>query len=407
MVKQKTFEDSVDLDNRLAIDFKANPRWPHSHLCWEAKGPVAERYTLLESKIEKALSQSIKQTDRGIKFSLVMVGKKAKRAQPLILFTSIDAQARKDAKATIEKSGLVTRTEFKLGDLRHPPSGPIKEVAKEDEQTPQPHSFGEQSEVLFEPSDRIRLVGMPIQIRHGTALIRRATANAVYNGEHFGYVTAAHAFDECATEDEGMDEDDQEIDINFDDGNSDEELSDDGEVDVGEERDMLSLHSDTSPEESVSKQSSESPDTTLSRVSSLETNQSWAHPTMSAPNEASRQSDSLIDETQGTDQKPIFPPPRTLGRMLFPVKALDFAIIIVTDTEVISALGKLRDVTNDTEFTTGAAGTMNRSMVAWSSRGPIYGKLLESSLTMRLTSNGPYQHLYKFKYQYSQADTHF
>lgn len=59
MIGQKMFEDSVDLDTPLTVDFEANPKWPRRQLCWEAKGSVARKYAQLEREIAKVLNQSV------------------------------------------------------------------------------------------------------------------------------------------------------------------------------------------------------------------------------------------------------------------------------------------------------------------------------------------------------------
>ena len=261
----------------------------------------------------------------------------------------------------------------------------------EDEPTSKLPSFMPPYEILFDPSD-IRLVGMPILIKHNATSVRRATANAVYNGKQFGYVTAAHALEEIVAEDKDTDKDEDGMDMPFDSDSDNDEQHDDGE------RDMLSLHSNTSHESSESGRSSRSPETSPSRGSSLQTNQSHVSLTTSASNQASHQSEPLADAAKDADQA-LLAVCRTLGNVSFAMTALDYAVITVTDTKVISDLERFKGTSNDPIFTTELAESENSSIVAWSSHGPLHGKLLEAPMTMRLSNSKSYELVYKFTYQ--------
>lgn len=294
-----------------------------------------------------------------------MVGVKKSRACPYIIFTSTDKQARKLAQKATRDSGLLTNTEFSLGNLRHPPSEPITEVAMEnepsagtsDESFVNPQPFIAPCEVFFNPSDRIRVVGMPILIKFGATFWRRATANAVYNGHKFAYVTAAHAFVESAKNAKVLDKDDEDIDLEFDDASLDEAFDDSGfdedEDDENRERDILSLHSDTYEEESVSIRSLQLLVTPPSRGSSPERNDSNMHLTKSASSESSRQSKSVIDAAQEVNQHQPSIRYRTLGMVLLMVQHLDLAVIDVIDNRVVYVLEMLRRVTSSTRFSSG------------------------------------------------------
>ncbi|XPS73934.1 hypothetical protein M3J09_006064 [Ascochyta lentis] len=164
MIGRKSFQDSVDDDKRLSIDFLANPKWKRGQFCWAAKGPIAEKYKDLEPQIRAELNQSRKESSSGVNFSLFMVGTTIKRAKPIIIFSSTDKKSRKDARKAIDRSDLLACTDFELGELRHPPSGGIKPVAMADEWTAQVLSSTSQCEILFDPMERVRLVGIPIFI---------------------------------------------------------------------------------------------------------------------------------------------------------------------------------------------------------------------------------------------------
>ena len=52
------FEDSVDEENAVEIDHKANPWWRDKYLCWEIKGPMSDEYKRISPEINQELNQS-------------------------------------------------------------------------------------------------------------------------------------------------------------------------------------------------------------------------------------------------------------------------------------------------------------------------------------------------------------
>jgi hypothetical protein len=132
---RESFEDSVDEDKRLNIDYQESSKWKRGHFCWEAKGAVAAAHALLGPSIRAELNQSRKQSSLEMAISLFMVGTTVTSASPITVISSTDMQSRKDAKKAIERSGILTDTKFELEDLRHLPSGPIRPVVMEDDLT--------------------------------------------------------------------------------------------------------------------------------------------------------------------------------------------------------------------------------------------------------------------------------
>lgn len=387
MVNFKSFESSVAVDKPLVVDHLVNPKWPSRQLCWEVKGAVADAYIKLEPRIRKELNESLKESSGAIYFSVYMVGTKPRKAKPIIIFSSTDQEARKNAREAIINSGMLAPTEFDTGHLRHLPSGPIKEVADEDGLTSESSFLTSSGKILFDPAEPIRLVGMPIIIRSSPTSVRKATANAVHNGKEFGYITAAHALKERVPTDD-LEANDVDINIPFD-----------SDTDTETEDDESDRHSDTSPDTTGSERSfSTSPVTSLSRGTSLQTTQSLSSLAPSGPDFYHQQSNvpgPVMSQTVPDTQYKL------LGRYSLTSSALDFVLIVVTDATVIAAMEELHHglARSETSFTTEAGELKHKQVLAWTSRGPQLGSLVAAPMAVCLSDSKSYELMYKFSYE--------
>jgi HEAT repeat protein len=395
MFGRNTFESSVDLDRPIKLAYK---KWPSTQYCWEAKDEVASAYKELEPDIQRELRKRLPESSRITGFAVFMVGRTSERAKPIIIIFSPDDDSRGAGKRAIKDSDLLTNTMFSLGTLRTHPAGHIEKTAMEDEAIAELPSFIPPYEVLFDPRERIRLVGMPIFIRHSTGLVRRATANVVYDGARFGYLTAAHAFEEITSMEQDMFEDD--LDIPFDTGSEidEDELTD-------EEKNMLSIHSDTSLETVKSEgQLLASPDTSRSRSPSPQTTLSHTSLIPFAHVQQSRQTEVSDESANDAAESPLTPNYKPLGTALAPVAALDYVVIVVKNSAVKSVLHNLCNGPESmgVGFTTKVIDIDSKPIIAWTSHGPQPGYLIATPMTICF-SNSSYELVYKFTYHEAEA----
>ena len=302
------------------------------HYYWEAQGEVAAEYNAIQEDLHCILNQTRSEAGPGIHIDLCMFGTEPARAKPVIVISSIDKNLRVAAKKTIRRSGLLPK-DFTLGLMRHPPYGRTVLVAKRAPESLDQMSVRSPHVVLFDPTERIRLVGMPVFVVQDDQSVRRVTANVVHNGEIFGVITAAHAFDEPQQElysdDEGADSDDA-IDMPF-------QTDDEWEGDAP--RDLLSLHSDTSPGTSDSDQSTHSsrgvPLSGVSSPQSLEISLgdlSLAHGRNPPP--------ANIPTNSGKTSSRQY---KVLGYLVETMPSLDCSVITITDSEVSNTLQRLKN----------------------------------------------------------------
>lgn len=237
----RDFEASVNRDCILNTEMPPPSFFRRTiHYYWEAQGEVAAEYNAIQEDLHRILNETRSEAGPGIHIDLCMFGTEPSRAKPVIGISSIDKNLRVAAGKTIRRNGLLPK-DFTLGFMRHPPYGRTVLVAKRASENPDQMSFRAPHVVLFDPTERIRLVGMPVFVVQDYQTLRRVTANVVHDGKIFGVVTAAHAFgepqQELYSDDEDADSDDA-IDMPF-------ETDDEWEGDAP--RDLLSLHSDMSP----------------------------------------------------------------------------------------------------------------------------------------------------------------
>jgi hypothetical protein len=386
----RDFEASVNKDRLLNTESPPQSIFKRSirpHYYWEAQGEVAAIYNAIQEDLHRILNETRSEAGPGIHIDLCMFGTEPRRARPVIVISSTDRNLRVAARRTIETSGLLPM-DFTLGLMRHPPYGRTVLVAERTSENPDQMSFGAPHKVLFDPAERIRLVGMPVYVVQDDQPLRRVTANVVHNGETFGIITAAHAFgkprQELYSDDEDADNDDA-IDMPF-------ETDDEWEGDAP--RDLLSLHSDTSPGTSGSDQSTYSsrgvPLSGVSSPQSLEISLgdlSLAHGRNPPPAEVPINS----GKTSSGQYK-------VLGHVVETMPSLDCAIITITDSEVSNTLQWLKDGLMEAGFTTNASHASERALVAWTRHGPVRGTLLETSTTARLLGSDLYERIPKFLY---------
>lgn len=383
-----SFQESVDENNRVDIDYRANPWWKTRYLCWEVKGAIAEEYRSLGPKIREALQNSCRESSFEVFVWPYMVGKSTKTARPVLIIASEDEASREDAKVAIETSGLLqTHRYFKLWPLRYLPTGPINPVAMESQAPAQPlQSF----EVFYDPAKPIIATGMPIFLRAGNGSLRLATANAVHTGTELGYLTAAHAFSETEIAATPPTEPQTSFDFPW---NTDSESGSESEG------------SDIACPEAWSIYSGTSPEATRTESASVSTSRS----SRSSTNGNAKAYGDLPEGISATSAAPALLATSSIGLVGLPPEAglellglatvsndeFDIAVIVVTNSLVQTTFEHLMCAEIPRESVC-ISRVRRANATAMTCRGPVQGSIVDLPLFMRPGQSGSVQTLFMF-----------
>ncbi|CAN9433437.1 unnamed protein product [Alternaria alternata] len=393
------YESSVDTDHPVAVDETANPKWKRGQLCWEAKGECAQDYKDMEIEILKELNQSRRESFCELGISLFMVGKTPRNAKPIIIISSEDRTSREEAKKALINSGVLTRSGFEIGILKYLPSGPIHPVAGSPSEaswnsastSPISESGGWDSDTwnntipgpshsssvpplpsaYYDPEQRLRLTGMAVYVKMADGRSRMATANVVYNGSTYGYLTAAHVLDPWDRSSSSVDNGDEDLGVPFDSDSEDEDYCDEPVLLDGN----LISRSETSADSSMSSNKNSMP----------------LEPTIPT---------ALSDPTEL--ESPC-PPDLTLLGQLAPGKSLDksldYAIIAVENTEFHQQRESLSFSKSRPTVHVPLTRFESSLATAWTTHGLIRGKVTGVPILMRLPGSGLFQSVFTFTYE--------
>jgi hypothetical protein len=226
--RPESFSESVDTDKEVAVNPDKIRGWQRQHRCWEGKGSLAARWKEVEPRLIKELDETISDSNRGVsapRLVYFMVGREETCAKPAVFIVDGNPDSRKEAFHAIKRSEILTeaKPEFTLAILETSPRGKICLVAMENLVITHSQNSTQQN-VYVDSRDEFYSVGMPVYVSNELGLLRKATANLVYNGQRYGFITAAHALratseqdinmansvrnrDEAETDDEADDED--------------------------------------------------------------------------------------------------------------------------------------------------------------------------------------------------------
>jgi ankyrin repeat protein len=382
------FQSSVDETRPVTIDEAANSWWKKfsGYHCWELKGPLAITYAKLGPRILEELKLFGKESSSEVSVSPFMVGKTPGKARPMIVISG-DKESREAAKSLIEKSSIIESSEFELWLLRHPPSGSIRPVAIENDHILETLPLN--SRIYIDPTEPFRLIGMPIYILHSPQSIRRATANAIYNGKEYAYITAAHAFVQTSVNVQVSEADDEDFEMPFDSDSEDGSFDDE----------LLSQHSQTSPDES------ENFSTASSRPPrSRTTSRSQSRPESPSSSEKPiNQNQPLGDLEAPKHLEPnstVYSPRQydTLGEVMEISFSRDFAVISDASNQVERYLKTRKDGMKNRGFTVQVSKASHTQVIAWTSHGATPGHLAELPVYVSLPSIKLAGMVYKFTY---------
>jgi len=164
---------------------------------WHATGPARHQFSLVELEIVKQLNSVFTERYSSIVlFHLYMIGRSREQAVPTIMFFCEDKEPRRMAKKIVDEGGLLKKLpSFRTGHLARQPSvGKLIQPAAGSEEAVSPNEPELVSRVYFDPSQPMKAIGMPIFVKQAENVFRRATANAVFDGQRFMYLTVSHAF---------------------------------------------------------------------------------------------------------------------------------------------------------------------------------------------------------------------
>lgn len=377
------YESSVDIENPVKVDEKANPQWKPGQLCWEAKGKCAQDFKHIENELREELNQSRQESFAEISICLVMIGKTPLKAKPVIIISSEYETSREEARKVIIKTKVLETSYSEIGYLKYLPSGPIHPVAgshgesswdaaSADPSRSESH-LGESDDLsaYYNPELRLRTTGMPIYVKVSAGQSRMATANVVYNGSTHGYLTAAHVLDPWDRSSSSGDNGDEDLGVPFDSDSENEDYCDEPVLLDGNAISRL----ETSADSSMSSNENSMP----------------LEPTIPT---------ALSDPTEL--ESPC-PSNLTLLGQLAPGKSLDksldYAIIAVGNTELHQqreslSFSKARPIVHVplTRFDSSLAA-------AWTTHGLIRGKVTGVPILMRLPGSRLFQPVFTFTYE--------
>lgn len=337
----ESFEESVDTANIVNIDRndKSNAKWPSSHHCWLSKGPLLDEYSKLYPILRIKLRTVCEGSSADVDADLFMIGKDPQRAKPVIVVYSTDAQVRKRARKAIKSS---VKHPFGLGDMRHPPTGRVLPAAMDGEDRSSAPSATSERDVLYAPSEGIKLVGMLVYFKVGQNTVRRATANVIYDGTSIALITAAHPHDEAIPADSSS-EDGDDMDMPFDD-----------ESDSGDEN--------------------------LPYTSQLA---------------ITRSRNYGITATESSDTKEY----RRLGTIYKVMRAVDCVLVVLGNDTAIKSLFEQKSAPRAMTIRLTYDMPNTAKVIAWTSRGPVYGTVHGAPSLMCFSKSDSFELAFKFIYR--------
>ncbi|KAI4946610.1 hypothetical protein J4E91_007299 [Alternaria rosae] len=336
----------------------------HDRYWWHAAGPARQQFSLVEPEIVEQLNSVFTERYSSILlFHLYMIGRSRELAVPTIMFFCEQKEPRKKAKKTVDEGGLLGKLPgFRTGHLAELPGlGKLIQPAAGCEDVQRSSEIGLVSEVYFDSAHPVKAIGMPIFVKLPGNTLQKATANIVFEGEDYAYLSVSHIFSGGAlppsiTSDTG--------DSEFDFGSGTEDGDEDGHVDATSRASISSLGGSS---DSDSTSSAPSP-MSYSEVIPLPSDHSF-------PNAASLEH---------------------LGNLKRYSSEMDWAVIDIQHPDVASAIHRLKDdVSNGNSKANTAVKLERTNVVAHTSRGLITGRLSQEATYMRLPNSKTFQKVYQ------------
>jgi hypothetical protein len=367
----------------------------HGRIWWHAIGKARADF---EAVVGEILNQLNIITDRYfhiVHFHLYMIGRSSDSAAPTIMFFCDKKEPRKRAKEIIDERGLLKRLPgFRTGhQANRPDVGPLVQPATGTIETHQFIPTVSALKVYFDPSC-VQSVGMPIFVKQSSGTLRRATANAVFDGRRYVYLSVSHVFFEY-TPSGSITEEDSDSEYDFGSGTTSE---------CDEEDYMESTHraTSTSQEENLyirsdPRLSERAPliatDTALSIRSNSSAEQSAYNVETTHTYSPTKHGFSNKSSTGFT---PSVEDLEVLGCLLQSSIDQDWALIEIEHPEVLAAIHGTKSMARDIRAHQFSNDGIT-AIVAYTSHGSIHGWITEGSSYMRLPGSITYQEVYLVK----------
>jgi len=336
----------------------------HDRYWWHAAGPARQQFSLIEPEIVEQLNLVFTERYSSILlFHLYMIGRSRELAIPTIMFFCEQKEPRKKAKKAVDEGDLLGKLPgFRTGHVAKLPGlGKLIQPAAGCEDDQRSSEVALVSEVYFNSAHPITDIGMPIFVKLPGNTLQKATANVVFDGEDYAYLSVSHIFSgDALSSSTTSDTDESEFDFG-------------SGTDDGDENEYVDA-------------------TSRASISSLGES-SDSDSTSSAPSPMS------YSEVIPLPNDHFFPNATSLehlGNLVRHSSELDWAMIDIQHPDVASAVHRLKhDVSNGTSQTIAAVKLERLHVVAHTSRGPITGRLSQEATYMRLPNSRTFQKVYQ------------
>jgi 1,4-alpha-glucan branching enzyme len=340
---------------------------------WHAAGRALDDY----EKAEKDIQEHLNTVFHGIFSSSVyfcpfMIGRCEDTARPKIVFFCAVKEPRILAQRVIDSSGLMRRLPgYRTKHAaKQPGIGVLCQPGIENDQDSGHSSVAPATDVYYNSSDDITAIAMPIFVKHSNGIVRKATANAVFDGEECFLLSVSHVFY-------------------------------DSTLGTHVKRDGDNAYSSGSDKESVS--SSEDAPYDQFDYQSSEKTIPWSSD-QSVTDESYNLRDEVATlrlEEESIDDPPLIIPPvppfeslKLLGSMMIARSSVDqdWALIRMTDGDV--AAGIRKDALDNRSSKVGVSQSWNGQVDVLTSHGPLRGSLSKHQTHMRLPNSATFQTVY-------------
>jgi hypothetical protein len=365
----------------------------HDRYWWHATGPAKQQFSLVEPDIREQLNRIFQNRyTRTVHFCLFMIGRSAGAAIPTIIFFCEEKKPRKEAHEAVDKELLRRLPGFRTGHLaRQPGVGNLIQPAREYDGTPRSSHPDPAFQVYFDPSHPVRAMGMPVFAKHSNGLLRRATANAVIDGQKCIYMSVAHIFVHGDLERFTTTADD-DGEYDFGSGTEYDDDDDDELINVTSRASISSLD-DSSEDETASTSPLSGSSTCVDDIPVFPWVPSGRR--IISPMAFT----NSVTEQEFRDSSVTLPDDKNLkylGYISRHSTDMDWALIVVDDSDVAKILHQYEGPPHAIhDPATRHECGITTQIRAHTSRGPISGLLSDSATYMRLPNSASFQEVFE------------
>lgn len=361
----------------------------HERYWWHAAGPARQQFSLVEPEIVEQLNSVFTERYSSIVlFHLYMIGRSREVATPTIMFFCEEKEPRKMAKKTVDEGGLLAKLPaFRTGHLaKQPRLGKLIQPATGGEEAQSSSEPGLASEVYFDSSHPVKAVGMPIFVKQADNVLRRATANAVVDGETYVYLTASHVFfDDVSSPPARSFACNSEYDF----GSGTESEDEEDCLDATSRASVSSLEENSDDQSTTTKKSTSTTGSELCPYAwDQESPDKESVEESPGKRPVQRRASNRIDRQVGVSCESL----KYLGNIGLYSTAQDWALISICHTRVYSKVAELKkNARKQSDQWQVIPSKGNAKIIAHTSRGHIPGQLSQSATYLRLPNSTQFQ----------------